>query len=629
MPRTAGLTMKQAKDAAIEVFKKGGSVQQAMDAAGRSLKSHENWRSADPDYRAAVDSARELAKKQADRGVEPGDRTLGFAAWREKYLGFQTFAHQQQWIDVLEGRDPVAIEGTEWDQRNTDRLIVNVPPFHAKSQTLTVDYSTYLICMNPDVRIIIISKRQENARKFLYQIKQRLTSTRFAKLQAAYAPEGGFKPANGEGSFAQNTIYVAGRTADTKDPTVEALGLQGQIYGARADLIIMDDCVVGENANQYEKQIEWMESEVENRLYGGKLIVIGTRLKAVDLYSELRKDDRYLSGKSPWSYLRQPMVLSFGETPAEWRTLWPSTNMPMDASSAPNPDGTYPAWDGPRCAGVRDSKPSAIWSLVYQQMTVSEDSTFHPVAVNASVDGRRRAGPLKAGAWGHPRNGPEGMYVIGSIDPAASGDAFALIYAVDPTSKKRYVLNAWVKNNTPMSWYLDLMQRETPEYGVHEWVIESQAYSNWLIYDERVTAWAANSGVRVTPHYTSRNKQDPLMGVASLASLFGSLRRINEGAGRTVHNGDCLISLPRQEDSEGVKALIEQLIAWQPNVRGNSLKQDGPMALWFAELRARALVRPVGADRQANYVKNSFLNRGASRQRFIARPEQYLAADYS
>lgn len=626
MPRSGGLTMAQAKERAIDMFRKGASVEQAMKAVDRSVKSHENWRAADAEYRAAVDHARELVKSAKDRGVDAGDRSLSFAAWRKEFLDFDTYEHQQQWIDVLEGKEPIPLSGCDWDKRNPNRVIVNVPPFHAKSQTITVDYVTYKICMNPDVRIIIISKRQEQARKFLYQIKQRLTSTRFAKLQAAYAPEGGWKPASGEGTFAQNTIYVAGRQSDAKDPTVEALGMGGQIYGSRADLIVMDDCIVGSNAREYEKQITWMESEVENRLFGGRLLVVGTRLASVDLYSVLREDDRYLSGKSPWSYLRQPMVRSFAEDPAEWDTLWPFTSTPADEGHEPNADGMYTMWDGPSCARIRDSKPAAVWSLVYQQSQVAEDATFNPACVAGSVDGRRKPGPLIAGAWGHPRHGAEGLHVIGSIDPAATGDAFALIYAVDRTTTKRYVLDAWVKNHTPVSWYLELMKVQTPVYGVTEWVIEQNAYANWLIYDDRVTQWAANSGVRITPHFTSRNKQDPDMGVASMAGLFGTLERINEGAGRPVFKKDNLISLPDQSRSEGIKALMEQLVAWTPGTRGKDLKMDGPMCLWFAELRARDVIRPGGAGRQQNYVSNSFLSRGAQRQRYTARPEHFIDA---
>jgi hypothetical protein len=35
------------------------------------------------------------------------------------------------------------------------------------------------------------------------------------------------------------------------------------------------------------------------------------------------------------------------------------------------------------------------------------------------------------------------MYVIASMDPAMTGDTFALVGAVDRTTSKRYIMNAW------------------------------------------------------------------------------------------------------------------------------------------------------------------------------------------
>ena len=53
-------------------------------------------------------------------------------------------------------------------------------------------------------------------------------------------------------------IYISDDSRDSgeKDPTIQALGIRAHVYGARADLVIMDDCVDMTNAAEYEKQIE-------------------------------------------------------------------------------------------------------------------------------------------------------------------------------------------------------------------------------------------------------------------------------------------------------------------------------------------------------------------------------------
>ena len=54
-----------------------------------------------------------------------------------------------------------------------------------------------------------------------------------------------------------------------------------------------------------------------------------------------------------------------------------------------------------------------------------------------------------------------------------------------------------------------------------------------------------------------------------------------------AHQNDNLIEIPSQEGSEGIKALIQQLITWKPDTKG---KTDCVMALWFCELRAREVI---------------------------------------
>lgn len=122
--------------------------------------------------------------------------------------------------------------------------------------------------------------------KFLAQIKGILTHPRYGDFQRTFGPVEGWD-ANSV-SWTQNRIYVSDelRDSNAKDPTVEALGVRGHIYGARADLIIMDDCVDGANSHEYEKQITWIQNEVLSRISAsGKLLVIGTRMAPVDLYS--------------------------------------------------------------------------------------------------------------------------------------------------------------------------------------------------------------------------------------------------------------------------------------------------------------------------------------------------------
>lgn len=626
----ATLTKEQAKTKVVKLVSEGSTIKAALAAVGRTQKTYEGWRAEDADFRRRLDEPRQFRKLAKQQGRQVEDAGLDFEAWRLKFLGRETYPHMRQWIDLLEGREPTDLhENMVYEKARPERVLINTPPFHAKSTILTQEYVVYRICMNPSVRICIVSKTQTKAKKFLYSITRMLTSPRYANLQMAYAPTEGWKESGNPWTATQ--IYVAGRedassSGAEKDPTVEVLGIRGDIYGGRYDLIILDDCVTKENVGEHEKQIDWINQEVSSRVYNGRILVVGTRVGSIDLYSELRNPDNFTSGRSPWTYLAQPAVLRYGDEVEDWETLWPRSNAPLDEEDPGEqlPDGTYAAWDGFNLSRVRDSIKLNTWSLVYMQQQVPEDSIFNPVCVRASVNGRRKPGPLKPGAWGHPRHGMEGQYIIASMDPAMAGDTFSLVMAVDKQTKMRRILNCWVRAAPSPQYFRDLIQSVTEEYGVHEWVIEQNAFQLFLVYDEEIQRYCRERGVRITPHYTSKNKIDPDFGVASVAPLFGSLK-VHDGNHRVGmdHNGDNLIELADQSGSEAFKALIEQLITWEPGKSGAKLRQDGPMALWFAELRARAILGIGSEQKRQNFINNPYLSRSDRRRQVVVPLEDY------
>jgi hypothetical protein len=625
------LTVEQAKTRVTLLLGAGSTVADAMKSVDRSTKTWENWRSSDPDFKAAVDKARATASRDKASGKDSVERAnlknLSFAEWRKRFLGRETYPHHQLWVDVLEGKEPTLWHHSlQYERNNPKRVLINCPPFHGKSTVLTQEYVTYRLCLNPSLRVMIISKTAEAASAFLFSIKTMMTDPEFGELQAAYAPPGGFKPQRGEGRWANNVIYLADRNLDAadkaaKDPSVTAVGIGGAVYGKRADLIILDDAVDDSNASNYEKQFKWLTRTVLSRNKHGIVALVGTRIQPQDLYRYVLNGDNYITGNSPWTVLKSPAVLEYAEDPKDWKTLWPRSTQPLDENDdvEPDADGLYPAWDGPALADARGDNGAMVWSLVYQQEDVSEDMTFHPTCVRGSVDGRRKPGPLTPGAWGHPKAGSEGMRVIGSIDPAGTGEAFMLVMAVDRATRERWVLNAWTGVNTTPSWYADRIEEITPLYGVHEWVIEQNGYASWIIHDERITRYCQQTGVSITPHYTGSNKQDPDFGVASMSSLFGALKRRSDGreeSGQLDHDGNNIIHLPDPDKSHGIKMLIEQLVTWVPKKRGKDLRMDGPMCLWFAELRAR--VYTVGGDRSASsHAHSRFLSPRARRRQGV------------
>jgi hypothetical protein len=454
------------------------------------------------------------------------------------------------------------------------------------------------------------------ARKFLGAIKTRLSHPAYTKLQVAFGPNGGYKADATQ--WSADMIYLGtGRDSGEKDPTVQALGMGSQIYGARADLIIVDDAVMGANAHEWEKQLEWLQKEVITRLgRHGKLIIVGTRVASVDLYKMLRDPGQWSGGVTPFTYCAMPAVLEFDEDPLNWKTLWPETDQQENAKDDALANGNFPKWDGPSLFKRRSQVSPSVWAMVYQQEDVQEDSIFSPTCVAGSVNGMRKRGPLKAGVVGHPKNTDNAYTVIG-FDPAMSGASAFVAVSYNRTDGRIYVLDCINMTEPTPAKIQGVIEEWVEKYRPQEFRVEINAHQKAYSLDDNLRNFLAAYGCQLNSHFTGKNKWDTSFGVASMASLFGSVRE-----GRFQDNN--LIELPSNEGSEGIKTLIQELITWKPDTKNPT---DCVMALWFAVIRVRELMQQ--STRVGQYQSNRWATRAQMSQRGSINLDEEFASQWA
>ena len=584
---------KTQKITILNYLKKGLTIKQALLDIGITEAQYMYMRQSDASFREDVEKLKLIAVsgETAERNRQ---NIAPFPQWCEDYLDTKLFWHHLQWYDMLERREPRNLhEAQQYIKGDPDFLMINTPPEHAKTTTITVNYVTYRICQDPNIRVILVSNNETLAKRFLQGIKDRLASDNrnYQKLQVDFGPEGGFDADSASWSATQ--IYVSSQSRDSGEPTptVQAIGLGGSIYGNRADLIILDDCIINKNAHEYAKQMHWLQTEVYSRLAdpGGQILLVGTRLAPVDLYGEIMKPEYYGDEDPPWTYLTQPAVLEFDEDPDKWLTLWPKSNRPPvsakgRAESSSDSDGMWDMWTGRKLLKKRRALSPRAWALTYQQEQFSQDSIFHTQKVNGCVDGMRPIGPMQPGQpphMGHRENGMAGTYVIGGFDPAMSGHSASVVMAVDRQTGVRWIVDVWTKGNLKPEDIFSKIKELTMTYNINEWRIEKNAMNMMVTQDRDINQFLRMRGVLLREHFTGANKWDADFGVASMSGLFENHDR-----------GQHLIHLPRKT-SEGVKALVEQLTTWEPTPPGQRTKRktDCVMALWFAEIAARDIIQ--------------------------------------
>lgn len=589
------VTSNVAKEMILDRLAQGETIVPAARAAGRTREGYEYMRKMDKVFAEQVDII--LARRKGVVHDCPE-----FPEFCETFLGQPLFEHQLRWWDILEGREPRTLHPSmRWSPGDPSMLLFNVPPGFAKSTTITVNYVVWRICRNPNVRVVIVSATEKMAKKFLYAVKQRLMNPAYSDLQRRFGPDGGFR-ATAE-SWTATEIYLGGKDDGEKDPTVQAIGMGGQIYGARADLIVVDDAVLLKNAHQFEDQIDWLTQDVVTRLPeeqpDAKLLVVGTRVASVDLYQKLRDEFRDEEDRSVFTYFAQPAVLEYADDPADWVSLWPET---VDR------DGVLtPKWSGTALKKRRDKVRPVTWAMVYQQADTQAEGVFPEQLVRASVQSARRPGILLPMA--EREKGMQGLYVVAGMDPAAAGFTASVVLGVDRAGSRIYLLDAFNKADQTPATIRALIQNWTLKYAVNEWVIEQNAFQRFLVQDDEVRSFLFSRGVVLRGHHTHRgNKNDPDFGVASMATLFD-----------LQADGVPTLLLPNANaaGSPSVARLVEQLIVWSPAMKVTAAGQtDLVMALWFAVLRAKKILF-VGSQPQRNYMQNSFLSKGrGDRERF-------------
>ena len=614
-PGIQNISKKEAQERMLQLLEQGATITAAMAAVGRNDVTFRQWSMQDADFKERADKAR-----LAGKGVKADLKELkdiSFPDFCEQFLDSKMFPHQLNWLDLIDGVEPRwQPAGMTYEPSDPDRVLINVPPEHAKSTTITTNYVTYRIVTNPNIRVIIVSKTQGMARKFLGAIKTRLSHPAYMKLQTAFGPNGGYQ--KDATQWAADMIYLGtGRDSGEKDPTVQALGIGSQIYGARADLIIVDDAVMGTNAHEWEKQMEWLQKEVITRLgRHGKLIIVGTRVAPVDLYKMLRDAGQWSGGVSPFTYCAMPAVLEFDEKPENWKTLWAETDRQENDKDDALPNGNFPKWDGPSLFKRRSQVSPSVWAMVYQQEDVTEDSIFSPSCIAGSVNGMRKRGPLKAGVPGHPQY-IEGAYTIIGLDPAMAGATGAVVCTYNKADGKIYVLDCVNMTEPSPQKIQDLIEEWVVKYKPQELRIEINAHQKAYALDDNLRNYLASHGCQLNSHFTGKNKWDTSFGVASMAMLFGNTRD-----GRFQDNN--LIELPSNEGSEGLKTLVQELITWKPDTRNPT---DCVMALWFAVIRIRELMQQ--STRIGSYTNNRWATRAQRAQRGSINLDEAIADQWS
>jgi len=217
------------------------------------------------------------------------------------------------WPEFIEGAHHrhIAKKFNDLATGKINRLIVNMPPRHTKSEFASYLLPAWMVGRNPKLKIIQATHTGELAIRFGRKAKNLIDSEEYAKI---------FK------TRLQEDSQAAGRWETAQGGEYFAAGVGGAITGRGADLLIIDDPHSEQDAmsaTAMENAYEWYTSGPRQRLQpGGKIILVMTRWSKKDLTGILLKNQTEVKADQ-WEVVEFPAILDHGtKSEAVWPEYW-------------------------------------------------------------------------------------------------------------------------------------------------------------------------------------------------------------------------------------------------------------------------------------------------------------------
>ena len=245
------------------------------------------------------------------------------------------------WPDFVEGSHHrhIAEKFNELAEGKINRLIVNMPPRHTKSEFASYLLPSWMVGREPKLKIIQTTHNAELAVRFGRKAKHLIDSEDYQKI---------FK------TTLQEDSKAAGRWETAQGGEYFAAGVGGAITGRGADLLIIDDPHSEQDAlspTALESAYEWYTSGPRQRLQpGGKIVLVMTRWSTKDLTAKLIQNQKEPKSDQ-WHVVEFPALMDHGP-------VWPEY------------------WNTEELEKVKASLPVGKWNAQWMQQPTSEEGAI-------------------------------------------------------------------------------------------------------------------------------------------------------------------------------------------------------------------------------------------------------------
>jgi predicted phage terminase large subunit-like protein len=375
------------------------------------------------------------------------------------------------------------------EQGDKDRVCVNIPPRHGKSQLVSTYYPAWFIGRNPGKKVMLVSHTTDLAVDFGRKVRNIIDSTVYQEI------------------FPNVTLSTdsksAGRWNTSTACEFYATGVGSALAGRGADLLLIDDPhseqdILNGNFSAFDKAYDWFAFGARTRLMpGGRIALIHTRWHSMDLTGRLTQDMVNNEGADQYEVVEYPAILEVEEEDDEGnvsivqKALWPEF------------------FDLPALLRTKASMATYQWNAQYQQ---------NPTAEEAAI--------IKREWWMlWPKEDPPAVeYIIMSLDAAAEtnnrADFTALtvwgVFLHPDTERHNIILLNSIKRRLEFPELKALCLEEYKHWEPDSFIVEKKSAGTAVFQELR------RMGIPVAEYTPHRGTGDKMARLNSVSDIIAS-----------------------------------------------------------------------------------------------------------
>ena len=369
------------------------------------------------------------------------------------------------------------------ERGDKDRICVNIPPRHGKSQLVSIYFPAWFLGRNPDKKVMMVSHTTDLAVDFGRKVRNLISSDEYQAIFPTVR-------------LAQDS-KSAGRWNTNSGGEYYACGIGSALAGRGADLLLVDDPhseqdVINGNFEVFEKAYEWFTFGARTRLMpGGRVAIIQTRWHMDDLTGRVTRDMVNNDLSDQYEVVEFPAILELESKKSGkvvHKPLWPEF------------------FDMKALERTKASMPVFQWNAQYQQQ---------PTAEEAAV--------VKREWWQEwtGENPPVCEYIIMSLDAAAEkhnrADFTALttwgVFLNEEENAYHIILLNSIKERLEFPELKALAMQEYADWEPDSFIVEKKSSGAALYQEMRRTGLPVQE---YTPHRGSGDKMARLNSVADI-----------------------------------------------------------------------------------------------------------------